>query len=85
MEKAPKITKGCIIRTVMTLIVVVNMILKAFGVQLIDVSESAVASVVETGVSVAAIIASWWYNNSMTENARQADRFLKELNRSDVG
>ena len=77
-----KITKGTIVRTIMLLIVVANLVLKQMGVDLIDVSESVIASTVETVVEIAAIISAWWYNNSLTQNAMKADEFFKELNES---
>lgn len=74
-----KITKGTIVRTVMLLIVVINLILKTFGVNLISVEESTVVNIVETAIEVGAIISAWWYNNSFTERARKADEFFKQL------
>lgn len=78
-----KVTKGTIVRTIMLLLVITNLVLKQFGIDVINVSESAIASAVETIVEIAAISAAWWYNNSLTENAKKADEFLKELNESD--
>ena len=63
----------------MLLIVVINMILKACGIDVIDVSESQVLSCVETVTEIGTIAVSWWYNNSFSENARKADEFLKSL------
>ncbi len=74
-----KISKWTVVRTVMLLIVVLNMILKACGIDVIDVSESQVLSCVETVIEIATIVVSWWYNNSFSENARKADEFLKSL------
>ena len=74
-----KISKWTVVRTVMLLIVVLNMILKACGIDVIDVSESQVLSCVETVIEIGTIAVSWWYNNSFSENARKADEFLKSL------
>lgn len=76
------ITKGTIVRTLMILLVIVNLILERCGVDVIHADESLVGSFVEVAVEIAAIAASWWYNNSLTENARKADEFLKKLNES---
>lgn len=75
-----KITKGTIVRTSMVAIVVINLFLKQVGIDLINVSEGTIASAVEALVEIAAITAGWWYNNSLTENAKKADEFLKKLN-----
>ncbi len=63
----------------MTAIVIINMILRACGVDLIGVSQSQVASFVETVIEVLAIAAAWWYNNSFTENAKIADGVMQAL------
>lgn len=74
-----KITKGTIIRTIMVALVIINMILKKAGINVIDVSESEVASFVETAIEIAVIVVSFWKNNSFSQNAIKADEYLKEL------
>lgn len=78
-----KISKGTIVRTVMLVIVVINMILKHFGYDVINVSESEILSVVEMLIEVAVIIVTFWKNNSFTDKAIQADEFLKTLKESE--
>lgn len=79
-----KISKWTIVRTIMILLVIVNMLLKAFGVNTIDINENAILGVVETLIEIGAIAAAWWYNNSFTEKARKADDFFKKLKESDT-
>ncbi len=74
-----KPTKGTIIRTVMILLVVLNLILKSLGINTLTFSENGVASVIEALIEIGAVISAWWYNNSFTENAKKADEFFKEL------
>lgn len=74
-----KISKGTIVRTVMIAIVIINMILKKFGLGIINADENTVASIVETVIEVGAIIAAWWYNNSFSNAAKKADRFFKAV------
>jgi SPP1 family holin len=74
------ITKGTIIRTIMMVIVIINLVLEKCGIDIINVDESSVGMFVEMTVEIAAIAASWWYNNSLTENAKKADEFLESLN-----
>lgn len=74
-----KITKGTIVRTIMLIIVLVNMILQHFGIDVIKVDESEVLSLVETVINLAVIIAVFWKNNSFTDKAIKADEFLKKL------
>lgn len=74
-----KITKGTVVRTVATTIVVVNMILKATGKNLINFDESVAYSAIETVVSIAIIAIGFWKNNSFSSNAQKADKYLEEL------
>lgn len=78
-----KISKWTIVRTVMTSLVALNLILKAFGINVIPTDENAVMGVVEALIEIGAIIASWWYNNSFSEAARRADVFFKSLKESE--
>lgn len=77
-----KISKGTIVRTVMLIIVVLNMILKHFGLDVINVSESEILSVLEMLIEIAVIIVTFWKNNSFTDKAIKADEFLKTLKES---
>ena len=74
-----KIQKATIIRTVMLLIVVVNYVLKSIGKPIIEIDEGSVAELVETIITVLAIVCAWWKNNSFSENAIKADKYLQEL------
>ena len=80
-----KISKGTIVRTVMLIIVVLNMVLKHFGIDVINVSENEVLSVLEMLIEIATIIVTFWKNNSFTQNAIKADEFLKNLKTLDDG
>ena len=74
-----KISKWTILRTVMMILVIINMLLKAFGVDVINVSENTVLGIIEALIEIGAIISAWWYNNSFTEKAKIADDFIKSL------
>lgn len=74
-----KISKGTIVRTIMLLIVIINLILKQLGYDLINVSENEILSVLEMIIELAVIIVSFWKNNSYSKNAIKADEFLKNL------
>ena len=74
-----KISKGTIVRTIMIIIVIVNMVLQHFGLDIINVEESQVLSLVEVLLELAIIIVGFWKNNSFTDKAIKADEFLKTL------
>lgn len=74
-----KISKGTIVRTIMIVLVIVNMILGRMGYDIIDVDENEVLEVVEILIEIAIIVVGFWKNNSYTEKAIRADEFLKGL------
>lgn len=80
-----KITKGTIVRTIWILLVIVNVVLERFGIDVIPTDESLILMFVEAGIEIAGIVVAFWKNNSFTEKAIKADNFLKELRESESG
>lgn len=78
-----RISKGTIVRTITLVIVIINIILKQMGHDIINVSESEVLTLVETLIEVAVIVVAFWKNNSYTEKAIKADEFLQMLKESE--
>ena len=74
-----KISKGTLVRTIMIVLVIVNMALQHFGYDIIDVEESTILALVEILIEIAVIVVGFWKNNSYSENAIKADEFLKKL------
>lgn len=79
-----KVSKNTIIRLIAVLIVIGNLILKAFGKSPIDVDESTIGVWVETILEIAVIVVAFWKNNSFSQAAIKADAFLRSL-RSETG
>ena len=77
-----QISKGTIARTISVVLVIVNIVLKQFGIDAINVSESEILTFIEALIEVAIIVVSFWKNNSFTQNAIKADEFLKNLKES---
>lgn len=77
-----QISKGTIARTISIVLVLVNIVLKQFGIDAINVSESEILSLLESLIEVATIVVAFWKNNSFTKNAIKADDFLKTLKES---
>ncbi|RDU22219.1 phage holin [Anaerosacchariphilus polymeriproducens] len=78
-----KITKGTIIRTLMLVVVILNMALKQAGKDVLNVSESEIGELIENLISLAIVLVGFWKNNSFSEKAKQADAFLKDLKESE--
>lgn len=78
-----KISKGTIVRTILLLIAIVNIGLQHFGIDVIKVEEESIASLLEYIIQIAIIVVGFWKNNSYTDKALEADKFLKELKESE--
>lgn len=78
-----KITKSTIVRTILTLLVIVNFVLERCGIDILPTDESVILMIVETVIEVAIIVVSFWKNNSFTPAAIKADKFLKDLRESE--
>lgn len=74
-----KISKQTIVRTVLLVLVIINIILEKLGLDVISTDENFVLMCVETLVELAVIVTGFWYNNSYSENALKAQRFLENL------
>lgn len=74
-----KISKGTIVRTILLLIAIINMGLQHFGIDVIKVDESEIASIVEYIIQIAIIVVGFWKNNSYTDEAIKADELLRRM------
>lgn len=77
--KGLKVTKGTVVRTVMMIVVLVNLVLKALGHDIIRVDESSLAGFIECGVNAVTLVLCFWKNNSFSEKAKTADIYLEKL------
>ena len=80
MEKKEKVSIGTIARTIALAVTLLNTILTAAGKNPLPFSDTDVYSAVSTAATVVTAIIAWWKNNSFTENAKKADKYMQELN-----
>ena len=78
-----KISKSTIVRTILVAVVVINFFLEKLGLDIIKTDENTVMMLVETLIEVAVIAVGFWKNNSYSQNAIKADKFLCTLRESD--
>ena len=78
-----KITKSTIVRTILVALVIINFVLEKSGLDIIPTDEYTVLMFVETAIEIAILMVGFWKNNSFTEKAIKADKFLKELRESE--
>lgn len=74
-----KVSAATIIRTICLALALVNQILSSTGHSVIPITNEEIEQLVSTGLTVAAAVASWWNNNSFTQEAIAADDFLYRL------
>lgn len=80
-----KVSTATIVRTVCLALALVNQLLSAGGHSVIPIDNETVNQLVTAGVTIVTAIVNWWYNNSFTEAAIEADKTLervREKNRS---
>lgn len=69
-------------RTILVIIVAINVVLKYLGIDLIPVTEGEVGMLVEGGVAAfSAVIMLWafWKNNDFTHNAQKVAEYKKNI------
>lgn len=84
MIKELKVTKGTVIRTILTAIVLVNVVLKAVGMNQINTDDGSLASGIECLVNLGVIAIGFWKNNSFSNEAKNADFYLQKLHNFDT-
>lgn len=66
-----------IARTIVLVIVLINMVLDIFGIAPIEIREDIVYQAVSAIAMIVAAIWAWWKNNSFTKEAKTADEILR--------
>ncbi len=79
-----KVTKGTVVRTILTAVILVNTALKAIGRPLINIDEGSLASGIECLVNIGIIGIGFWKNNSFSDEAKNADFYLQKLRNFDT-
>ena len=73
------VSKGTIARTIILALALLNSVLSAFGVELIEIPDETINTLLDAIFLIVAAITAWWKNNSFTKPAIQADMMLKDL------
>lgn len=74
------ITAGTIARTIVLLLALANQVLAMCGKQVLNIADDDIYQIVSIVFTISASVWSWWKNNSFTQNAINADKFLKKQN-----
>ena len=79
-----KISAGTIARTACLLLALTNQILSACGKPVLPIESATVEQLVTAGCTTVAALVNWWYNNSFTVAALEADKTYDRL-KSQIG
>lgn len=71
--------KMTIIRTIVLILALLNQSLVLAGMSPLPFDDAELENAVTIIFTVLASLWSWWKNNSVTKNAKEADKYLKEL------
>lgn len=74
-----KVSTATIVRTVCLAIALANQILSATGHSVIPIDNDTVQQLISAGATVVTAIIGWWYNNSFTAAALEADKTYDRL------
>lgn len=76
-EHLKNISKGTIVRTAVLLLAFINSGLALFGKSPLPVSNEELETWISFMFQVGASVVAWWYNNSFTKKAIEADKTFK--------
>jgi len=71
--------KFTLIRTIVLVVALINQSLVLAGYSPLPFDDVQVENAVTIVFSVVASLLAWWKNNSLTKEAKEADKYLKEL------
>ncbi len=74
-----RIKADTVIRTVILIISLLNIILNLFGCKTLPVEDETVSDFISSLFLIVSAVSSWWYNNSFSKKAIEADEYLDEL------
>lgn len=74
------VTTGTIARTIVLILALANQVLAMCGKQVLNIADDDIYQTVSLLFTIGASATAWWKNNSFTQNAINADKFLKKQN-----
>ena len=79
-----KISAGTIARTAVLALALINQLLSALGKPVLPIESGTLEQLISTGFTTVSALVNWWYNNSFTPDAIQADKYLEDK-KSQIG
>lgn len=77
-----KISAGTLTRTAALGLALTNQLLSAAGKPLLPIDNAQLEQLISTGFTTVSALVNWWFNNSFTKEAIQADAEFERLRKS---
>lgn len=77
-----KISVGTLTRTAVLGLALANQLLSAAGKPLLPIDNAQLEQLISTGFTTVSALVNWWFNNSFTKEAIQADAEFERLRKS---
>ena len=74
-----KISAGTIARTAVLALALINQLLSALGKPVLRIENGTLEQLISTGFTTVSALVNWWYNNSFTPEAIEADAFMARM------
>lgn len=71
--------KDTLIRTVVLIVALVNQFLMLKGHSILPIEETEVNELISVAWTIVSALVAWWKNNSFTQEAIEADKYLAQL------
>lgn len=77
-----KISAGTLTRTAVLALALANQLLSAAGKPLLPIDSTQLEQLISTGFTTVSALVNWWFNNSFTSEAIEADEFMTKMKKS---
>ena len=74
-----KISASTLARTAALALALINQLLSALGKPVLPIESAQLEQLISTGFTTVSALVNWWYNNSFTPEAIEADDFMTRL------
>lgn len=76
------VSAATLARTAVLALALINQILSAAGKPLLPIDSAQLEQLISTGFTTVSALVNWWFNNSFTKEAIQADAEFERLRKS---
>lgn len=76
------VSAATIARTAVLALALINQILSAAGKPLLPIDSTQLEQLISTGFTTVSALVNWWFNNSFTKEAIQADAEFERMKKS---